>query len=667
MNALLTPVQRAVANPDRRRRSLLAVVVLAHLVLAAAAFLVVGFGRPRFLGLFLYVVLGVVVFDLLLLVSRSNTRDRLQTAVAWPVLGLATRWEVAVLALSLAVITLAFEGRGLPFYLLVAAYVVLVILRAIRLDARETAPTSTLVLLSVGSLALISAQVFTVAFFFGTSDSIVHTTVTQTIVDSGGLSGIESTRYYGFPLLHVFSAMATLVTALPARTVIAVELALLFQAALWSIYLFVNRWSGSQTTALVATALVAVNPAFIDFGTKAHYQALSFVFFAVFLFLLFSHPKDRRDVVVTTLVFVAWVGTHHVSVVIALGLIAVPVCVRLVLDRSRPLSRFASRTIALQYATFLFVFTVYWVSITESVQGLITWIFFTSAAASGLESRSYVVRLYTELEPLVVASLPFFVDNLYFGLLLAVAGIGVWVLVTTSLALDARWQVVGVAFLAAAAIYFPNPAWIPLEGVAEFSRWSLMTLPFLLVVPALGVIHLVRRTEGTRLERAVVVVVVFGLVFTSLAAGMTNPSLANVAGFEKDNQRYMTTQELATGDFVLTYAGSDQHVASHSEFGALLQNAAWIREGDTSRREAIGLYDRVWMTDDGRIVLREGLTVFSTAALAGDGVKVQYADRPVSTEAYAATTQFDRMGHSTVYDNDAVVVQYVPTSTTAGR
>lgn len=644
-----------------RRRALVVAVVLAHLAFVPGALLVLEFGRPRFAGLFLYAVVAVVVFDLCYLLSRA---DRATTHLS-AATSLAGTWQVPTATLFVSVILLTTVGRGLAFYAATSVFFTLVLLRVATADEGAVSVGSTLVLVVLGSLTLLGGQVLTVAFYLGVSDTIVHTYVTRLVVEAEGLSAIADSRYYWFSRLHVVSAMGVTVTDLPPRLFIAALVAFVFQIAVGAVYLVLVALTGSVRGSLLGATLVAVNPAFVDFGTKAHYQSLSFGLFAVFLALVFARPRKGRDVLLATAVFAAWIATHHISVFMALAIVAVPVVAWPLIGRlGGPLSRGVSRTTAFLFVAYGLVFVTYWVSVSRAVNGFITWVFFTSAAAQGQKSGYYAVTRYETLDTLVAAALPFFVDNLHYSFLLAATGLGLWVLLTTDRVRDPRWLLAGVASLVGAALYFPNPAWIPLEGVVGFNRVQLVTLPFLVVLPALGLLTLLDRSRGSVGRRAVVAVVVFGLVFTSVSVGMANPNLANLAGYDKDHQRYLSSHELATADFVLAYAGDEQVVTSHSELPRVFKLSRGVEEGDVTRGETDALYDRVKVAD-GRVLVGEGLTVFSPAALAGHGVKVQDVDQGVGASVYDDTVTFERMAHSTVYDNADVVVQYRPPASTA--
>ncbi|SFG73110.1 hypothetical protein SAMN04488063_2814 [Halopelagius inordinatus] len=644
--------------PKATRDTALRVALLAtHVVVVAGLWLTLRIGRPRFVGLGLYVLVAVLFVDiLLLLLVRAS--DEPTSASLTRVLD--PRVPAIVLLASIAI--LALLGPGAEFYLGISVVFVVVLLRSVVLERDRFLSGVDLALLLGASVSVLCSQVFTVAYYVSTADTVNHTSTAIVLRDAGFLGSIEGTRYFAFAAFHVLSSVGMAFTGLEPRLLTGALVIAMFQIVLLSAYLFFRYLTSSRSFAVVGAVLMAINIAYIHYGSVAHYQSMSFTFFCLFLFLLFRGSWSGRDLLVTVPLLVAWILTHHVSILMAIILTAMPVAYLSIRARHDPEMAYRSNTMLL-FATLCLMFGVYWAVVTTKFSEILVWVFFSSASADGIPAVSYIAQSYASVPELLERSLPFFVDSLHYAFLMAVGGVGAWVLLRSRQLSDPRWKVVVLGAVPATLLYFPNPAWVPLEGLAEFNRWRLMVLPFVVLLPAVGIRHVIKSGRTGSLRTAAVVGFALVLVFTTVASGLTHPGLTDLAGIQKGPQEYLSGEEMATTEFVYGHMAEQQRATSRSDMYVYLRQYTWALDKGFDESQ----FDRLEASHRSkRILSGSDLTVMSVDAFRKQGIKVDVTeiqsglysgDVKVTETVSADDYRWNRHAGDVVYSNGDVVVQ----------
>jgi hypothetical protein len=630
------------------------ILLFGHLALPVGIWFAIRIGRPRFVGIAFYFVCAVLFIDLLLLLGRPSPET-----VAAGVLD--ARLPLTSFVVSVAV--LALLGSGILFYAIVTATLVLVSLRVVARDEWATAGWVDLGLVCGVSITLLASQVFTVAYYVNTADTINHTTTAIMLHNGGGLSAIAGTRYFSYPAFHILSSTGMSFMRIEPRLVTGVLTVGLFQLALLATFLFFRDWGRSRMVALIGVLLMSINISFLHYGSLAHYQSMSFVLFCAFLALLGRGQWTVRTTAVVAPITMVWVLTHHVTVLMAIALLTLPIGYLAVQGRVWG-TEATDRPTVLVFTTVCVLFGAHYAIITHKFREVLVWTFFSSDAAEGIPSSLYLAESIESVELLLAEAIPFFVDSLHYSFLLALACVGVLVVLRTDLFERLTWRLVLLGFLPAAVIYFPNPLWIPLEGLIPFSRWRLMVLPFLLLVPAVGFNHAVRTVGETPLRRVAVVVFTAALVFTTLTSGLTHPGLTDLVGIQKEPQQHLSDEELGAATFVLTHMNEQQRVHARSDLTTYLHQYAWVQDRP---------YEVEQFTDmrashaDRRLLVGSGLTVISVDALLDEGIYVWLTDldasgysgsqKQVGASVHGDEYQWSREEASVVYTNGAVVVQ----------
>ena len=647
-----------------RVRLVQALVVLGNLALIPGAQFVIETGRPRFVGLFGYVLIAVLLFDLVYLIDYFS--DWRATTSWWSLPALLADRRLPAIFLLAGITSFTTLGRGLPSYLLLALVYVTLLVRITRVDLDERSVIPELLLVLTGFATLIASQVLTVPYYADTADTVVHTTYATQVATSGTLEGLVGTRYFRFPFYHVWNAVGIQLTDLWPRHAVALLSIALFSTVIVLVYLLVRNWLGSKRLGLTAAVLTSVTPAFIEWASKAHAQSLSFFFFAAFLLLLFGF-SDRRRILLCVPLLGAWVVTHHLSVAMAIVLLGLPVVAATLLFglRTIDVASLARRPLLL-YATFVTVVVAYWTIVTTYIYEPFGWIFLYSPAAEGVPSLQYVIQQYEDPRALVAASVPYVVDNLDFALLLMVAGVGFWAVLSTRRIESLRWKVALAGFVPGAAMFFPNPAWIPLEGLATVNRWAIMTLPLTIPVFAVGLQRLCSLASNRSLRGGVTAVIVFLVVFTSLTTGMANPTFTELNGINKYPRFYISDHDMAAIEFTQSHTVDGEVVHTAVPIASYLQKTPW--PGEAGERASVPQLTANGL--DGHIQICPGVTLFPTEAFYDDGIRITFhdvlgeaysEDVSVSDVAIPSEVGWNPGGVSQVYSNRGTELYYATT------
>ena len=656
----------------RRRVAQLAVVV-GHFALVPGVLFALESGRPRFVGLLAYVIVSVAVFDVALIVSRTGRVQRTTPTLTVASSSL-TDWRLLTALLFIGVAVLALVGKGLPYYLVITILFTAIILGILTEEVAGATVYKYIVLVAVSSALLLLSEGAAVAYYASTNDTIKHTVYAMRIAQAGTIDAIAATRYANLTIMHTLSAIGIQLTDLRPRVLIYLLTALVFQAALLASFLFLRTMSESAKLSLLGVTLMGFNIAFMRYGTAAHAQSLSFVFFTFVLFVLSSRLRANWKAALALPIMVAWIGTHHLSLAMGVGLLLLPVGFYILISRSSLRTNRHPISPRL-YFLLLVLMVAYWGVLTSLFNVPLTWIFIHSPSAEGISTTKVILQLYDSPAELLQAAIPFAIDNIHYAFMLGFTGLGVRHLFLSEAIRDVRWQAVIIGFGAAAVFYFPNPAWIPLRGLGTLLRWGIMTLPLLVLPAAVGLREAARRSRRSPLQNVVVISLVAALVFTTIATGMSSPSIADLAGYDKEARSYISEEDLEAITFVQRYSRNEQPIYSTARMAAYIgRHRENIRERTPRNDRSKAIEQIVASGSTDRIVPQSGLTVFPVRAFREERVRTNVTDPnsefydsqtlnevsitvPISAETY----RWERQRDSVVYANGATVVQYVPT------
>lgn len=637
-----------------RSRFLNALIVIVHIAVIPAFIFVTQVGQPRFFGFFITILLSILFFDVLVVISQSSATELVFNP---DTLRSLTDLRIITVLLASGLVVFVVNGLGLAYYLMLSLVFSLIVIRGTVTTPQHEA-VNELSLVVFASLSLMISQLMAHPYFIQTADTITHTSFALRLADTGFIGASDPGRYGELPVLHVISASMVQVAKQPTRLYIGVIVAVIFQVAIISFYLLLRKFGEDPGVSLIAAALMAFAPAFLTWGTQNHPQSLSFFFLIFFLLILIARGDDIRNLLFTGPIIVAWILTHQLSVLMAISLIAGPVFLLYLYSN---FTRFPYmreiRKIWVQLAILVISLLTHWTIVTQIIREPIGWLLYTSPSAEGVQSRLFLVQQYDDFSNLVQASLPEIVDKSHYAVWLAITGFGI---LTVALyeEFTTRRKVLLLTFIPAAIFYYPNPSWVPLQGTAIISRWGLMTLPFVVSVPAIG-LHYLLSDRTDILKTAFLIFVVFSVVFISIGGGMSDPNITDMAGFEKRFPKYLSETDFEAMEHTLAYT-NDTPVYGTSAV------PFYLDDNRHKARHALGGTAHVFADlDNRRITIQPGLNVIQRYQLENKKARFKVSKEPsLFTPLSDEEVTLDPANSSKVFDTRATVIYHKPVATT---
>jgi hypothetical protein len=655
------------SDQDLRIRLFYLALLVANVGIVPGLYMAIQIGRPRYFALGLVMALGLLLCDVFVLLSR-NTGSRVRQSLdsvsfEHPVL---TDWRWVPLTALLGVFTYTTFGPGLVYYLAAGSFFTVLLVRAYLVSHRGRSITPELGVLMVGTAAVLMAETFSIAYHARTFDTIFHTSLATRIANFDTLAVIADTRYDDLPVYHTAMALGIEATGLRPRAFVGAFVAVAFAVAAGGLYAALRNLTFSSRVGFVGATLLAVNTEFVHWGTQSHVQSLSFLFFVVFLLFLSKVTTDRRYFSLIVVLIVGWVMTHHFSVFMVVTLLGAPVVFSYVSAKVRgsDIGADIGITLLVYYTLLLTATAAYWVH-TGIIRGPINWITEYSPGARGVESTEILIQFYSDPVELFQAALPTLIADLHYVFWLALAGLGIWTVVRSRDWYDRTVPMLVLSMLVAFVFYFPNPAWAPLRGFAAITRWPVMALPLLVPILALGIVKV--RPDIRDAKRGVVaLVVVFLLISVSMSASFTNPSITDMAGYNKETQSSLSAETVEATEFTMAYMDDESVIHGASLVHLYVRFQIW----EETRGIEQFRFGRIKVID-GKLQSEPGLTIVQEEEFRTGGIKIalENPDSPayegledvtINTGVTDEDVEWDRGRQNLVYDNRGTVITYAP-------
>lgn len=636
----------------RRHRPslLLGGLILANAAAIPAFFFIARSGQPRFFAFYVVISVGLLILDISLLVSSDTTRPTTFPSILRPCLD----QRVLVVVLFAGVTTFALIGRGLAFYLVMSLFFASLLIRAFVVE-RTDERIGSLALVVAGSFLLVVSQIASVPYFHRTADTILHTGFAVRIARTGFIRTASPGRYGNLPVFHTTMASLIQVANGQMRLIMGVAVGALFQVAVVAFYILLRKFNESTGVSLAGALLMGISTPFLSWGTENHAQSLSFVFFMCFLLILATRFNDRRNTILTVAVVMTWVLTHQLTLLIAIALIGTPLGFLYAYSFLRP-TAFENQIKTAWFRLSILVITLvtYWTIVTQIIREPIAWFLYTSPQAQGVSTRGYLVVVYSNFWDLVRASVPEVIDKIQFAFWLGVAALGVWTVIRHIDRSQRHRLVALLAFPAAAVFFFPNPIWVPLQGAAMIRRWALLALPFVLLMPALGVRRLVSGRKAA-IKTIFVVLLVGSLVFLSISTILFDPNITELAGYDKRTTKYLDSSDFSSMSYIYAYSNGS-HVYGTTLF------PVYMSEYDFKYQRNRG--EHGWIIGNltqGEILFQPGLNVVEVDALRTKRTRLVVSTDPVILAAVTEDmTSVNETRGSRVYDTNGTTIYYSP-------
>lgn len=614
-----------------------------HIIGAAALPVVLSIGRPRFMAFYLIAV-GSMLFLDLLVVTRTY-RDELLDVPSHAVRFVSLR---AVLVLLLACVALvSFGGQSSVVLLLLslAIFSNIVVLGNAERPGRSIASLASMIFAAV---LLLWSETSKGVLFTGSGDTVGHLDTITAIVRSGSLLNLPSGRLASYPLTHIASAEAVLVSGGDVYVMSITYLQLAISCAVLFTFVTVRNLT-DQRTAAIAAGVFSALPTLVSAGSRLHYQSFSFVFSCLFIMLAVGMYRIRADKLIFVVVS-AWIVTHHVSLLLSLPFLFI-----LLIAYGRNDSDAYPRYLSFLFLSLAFVYTYY---SKGTLFGLINWVFVSNPP--GGVPGGYSVDFYNDLFDLIRFSISDFLNYVYYIPLTAIPAAGV------VLALGSRAKLTDIAedelsLLVATApafiVFVPTPLWILLEGTGQLSRWFSVLAPFMIITVAITARYFIQRgfELGSRSNANLALL----LLVTLLVLSAPNTGdLNGMAGYEGEPRRYIAESEMQAIDHVVEYPNSGQ-VHSYTHIPRYIDSET-VGGGEVDGDRLI----RVQLT--GSEGLPRGLSIISNERLSESLVSIRKCvERDTSRICSGfATISVDAdsvgAGSSKAYTNGDTTVYWVP-------
>lgn len=629
---------------------LLIFITIIHLSLIPGFYFAIQIGRAQFVGLLMYIVLSLAILDFAILFQIWRNRENIIYRYPHDVPTIDGRIIASLIAISISIVTVT--GTGLIFYFSISIVIILVFIRILCDDNSKIGIILNFFFITLISFCLIAARTLTVYFPADSSDSITHTAIANNIVYYESLSSFSGTRYWGYFIFHILSAMGVQITALPTRTLISVFTGILFQVVLLSVGAVVIKWCSSIRSALLVSALLGFNVQFLTWGSKAHYQSLSFVFMSVFILIIVLHLKDRRMILPGLIVAFAWLMTHHISVLMFLTIIVPTIVISITLG-----SMNINKVSLLLGLIFTILFLVHWSLTTGTIITPLNWLLFRSPISQGISSTMFI-ETHEIGEELLQESISVFLSYLHLSIILAFFVIGLLVALDNCSEHKKRWIPILFSGMLAAVFYFPNPLWIPLEGALLIERWWIIMVPFAMILSSYGLQEIVNRDLNSMVSVILISVIMFLLIFASVSTGVGSPSLANIAGYEDGYQPYLTDKDREATTFANSYKETDQQISGTSLTAQYAFRQEWQYDTDVEEET----YQRVRIDGpNGKVIYNPGLTIFQVNAYYQNSIMVNIeSDQSdnIRTTGGNSNIYWEPDSENIVYTNGDTIIHY---------
>jgi hypothetical protein len=197
---------------------------------------------------------------------------------------------------------------------------------------------------------------------------------------------------------------------------------------------------------------------------------------------------------------------------------------------------------------------------TATINEVIVWLLWTSPSAEGVTATGYQVATYSNTLELLYHSIPTFLSYIYYVPLISIGGFGLYQLLVSDTEKSSLLYISPLLILSS-LVFVPNPFWIVLEGVAEIPRWHLIAAPFFVISISIGFARVMKSGNVYRLTTRSAIVLLVS-IFLLIGSVPSNGGLTDQAGFEKEQQRYISNNEMAMIEHIYLYPTN--HIKSYT-------------------------------------------------------------------------------------------------------
>lgn len=438
--------------------------------------------RPDLTIFSLVLVVPLVLAATLLLADRNYSGDYM------PVYAGHIRFQhLFLLNITVLLISLMFlvtqSTRPIAYFVLISISSGLILGQIV---CRRPQWTDALILLQIVllSLDLIWGLTLKYPLYFGDTDILVHMNLIHTIVQTGHVQTYYP-DYEQYALYHIFMALGIDITGASIRTTVFILAGLSWQVGIVFAFLLFRHLAKSTRMALVACLLFAASSQVIFYGSYAIPRALAFVLFMGWLYLIVDKAqRDTRYVFLSVVVLAAMIMTHHLNVLYAIPVLFAAYVCQLFVRRFRQ-----EHTLDLLFVYLLTIGAVsYFLWAASGMTGAAIGAIWTNLIAleEGIKSLSGITNGF---------GMDVVFGTLYYSFALLLCLLGIRTILKRLQLTDTRITegAFGLAGFVLLVVYVPGFLYLfPLSDLLLTDRLSLMASPFVALLMAYGVLHLLR-------------------------------------------------------------------------------------------------------------------------------------------------------------------------------
>jgi hypothetical protein len=331
------------------------------------------------------------------------------------------------------------------------------------------------------SLNLIWGAALKYPFYVSATDSMVHLSFVDTILNTGQFSGIGETYRY-FPAYHVFIAMGAEITGMSLIVVNFLLVGIAWQAGTIFAYLIFKKLSSSSWISLLGCLMFAMAEVTLFYGSYAVARSLAYVFLMgwVYLSVVLSGKDAIKYVPLLLIIMTVMILTHHVTLILLIFIMGVVFVCQKIFSGFRG-GENIPQTTSLMLLGVCFIFYLVWVA-SDLFNPI-----FREFVSSFLVTETTIV-----MNERIIAGGPlaFIFNSLYYSLVLIFSIIGIGIAWNAARVKNRRntLRSMALAALLFLVLYLPYPlGLLPQADLAFAQRFPPLVLPFIAFIMAYGI------------------------------------------------------------------------------------------------------------------------------------------------------------------------------------
>lgn len=522
--------------------------------------------RPDLTIRSLVLILPLFISGILLIRCKGNKEYKRSRFTRYNLARFNHLTLVFLLILFICIISLYQNSeRPLEFFLLISSASGIIFYQ-IFLSNSSIRQAVILLEISIVSLTLIWGVTLNYPLYFGGTDPLQHLYIIDAITNLNHVS-IPDSDYNSFPLFHILIAIGAQLSGLPLTISLFVIMGLIWQIGILTAYIYFKKLTGSNSLALVACLMFALNSSVIYHGMYPVTRSLAFIFFLLMLYLLLVPSKNNhKNNILMSIITLALILTHHYT-----AMLVIPLLILYYAIYSFTVRNLKKRKYVAMYTIFYSTSFISYLLLTN--YSLVKKIIISNLNSLLSEGPTNIESVVSHTS----YALSFIVNNSYsaFALLLSLLGIG-YIFYSKHDYILSNDRLIGVLCVVSLIFFIPGPFDIlPISDIFILYRFELLVSPFIALGMAYGIMFIIRqrrnehssnnhvKSKPNYLVISICTTIVILTVISSLISNNNNIDSSEMVPI-KDSPRYFTTSEINSLLFMSSKA--DTSLAIYSDY-----------------------------------------------------------------------------------------------------